>query len=294
MLSRAGHVGVWAGLYGAAAFVCVAQLAGLWAPGTRQCWAVLSVLLIGVGAYALDRVKLRDRWMDPADALAQPARYEFLSRHPARVRVLALGLLAAGGLAGLAVTRWAPVASGMAMVGVALYAPRPRGRRPRLKDIVWTKNAYVALGITGFGAVAVAATVSAGDGPRAWLAILQGHAAPMAWACVIVLGRVWLDAAICDLDDEHADRAHGTSTLATTLGGHRAWRLTGLARPALALGTFACPWAAWHARVAWAGASLAGLLLLRARGRPERVRDLVDARFALEALAVSAALAMWA
>lgn len=295
MLSRAGHVGLWAGLYVAAALVCLAQLAGLWAPGMPgRTWAILFVLFTAVGAYSLDRVKLRDRWMDPADALAQPERYQFLSRHSRAVRAFALAFLAGGGAAGLGVTHWAPVASLLALVGVALYAPRPRGEAPRLKDILWIKNAYVALGIMGFTGLVAVATASRSDGPAAWLDTLRTHAAAIACAAALVFARVWIDAAICDLDDEHADRAHGTATLPTTLGGPRTWILTGLLRPVLAFATFACPWLPAHPRFAWALAVLLGSLLLRVGGRPQRVRDLVDVRLAVEAVCVAIALYFWA
>ncbi len=289
MLEALGHIGAWPGLYAVGAFICFAQLSGLEARPAHFAAAALSVFLTATGAYALDRVKLRDAWIDPADASAQPRRYAFLTRHSRAVRTLAFLLLIAGAIAGLAISHWAPLAGACSALGVACYAPTPRGSRPRPKDIVWIKNCYVALGITAFAAMAAIAAASPADAPGAWLDLARAHAPAIAAAAAIVAVRIALDAALCDIDDEPADRAHGTSTLPTTLGPGHTWRLTGIARIFLAAVILACPWVPFHARVVWSILTLVGLIALRTR-RPDRLRDIVDLRLAAEGALAAAAL----
>jgi 4-hydroxybenzoate polyprenyltransferase len=273
---------MWAGLYAVAAFCCVLQLSGLasGAPVERATLAGLAVMLTTAGAYGLDRVKLRDAWIDPADVLAQPRRYGFLTRHSRSVRALALTMLAAGAAAGLAVSIWAPLASLAAAAGVLAYALKPRAATPRLKDRLLVKNAYVAVGMTGFAALA---SIAAARTPQ------RLNTAALAAACGVVLARVWLDAALCDIDDEATDRANRTGTLPTSIGSARTWTLTGVLRVAVITATLACVWCPLKARIAWSAAGTAGLLLLRFR-RPSTLRDVVDLRFAAEATVATTVL----
>lgn len=284
MFQAAGHLGLFAGLYVCGAVVCLGQVAGLW---DRPAAGVLvAVLLVATGAYALDRVKLRDAWLDPADAEAHPARYAFLRPRAALVRIGALACLVLGGIVGATVHPWAPLAAFLALVGVVAYAGRPRRLRPRIKDRLPFKNAYVAAGITGFAGLAAIAGSGGAVMPASassWLAL--------AGAAVVVFLRVLIDAALCDLDDETADRAHGTATLATTVGAARAWAWTGAARAAVPLVTLAAAWCPWRARLIWAALAVAGMAALRVR-RPRRVRDFVDLRLPVEA-AVATAILAW-
>ncbi|HMN42411.1 MAG TPA: hypothetical protein PKE29_16335, partial [Phycisphaerales bacterium] len=153
MLRGLGHFGVFAGLYVAAAAVMFWQMAGVGNEVLPPWAAVCAVGMIASGVYALDRVKIRDSWMDPADRAAQPERYAFIAGHSRAVRVAGALCIVAGSLVGLGVSVWSPVAGALAAAGVLAYAPRGRGRARRLKDVAGIKNLYVAGGIAGLGGV---------------------------------------------------------------------------------------------------------------------------------------------
>lgn len=287
VIDAIGHVGAWAGAYCAGASACFVQLAGLGdAPDAPL---LLSVFLAATGAYALDRVKLRDSWIDPADIEAQPERYAFLRAHSRLVRLAALLAIAAAGVIGLTISAWAPLASAMAAVGVVAYAPRPKKHRSRVKDVPWLKNLYVAAGISVFAALAgLAAHIRHED--RSIVGLLTALAAPAVIATLtLLMARVLVDAALCDLDDEASDARHGTRTFVTLLGPRRLWMLSGLIRLGLiglTLAAWPCP---WRARMVWGGAMVAGTLAVRVR-RPRELRDVVDVRFAAEAALATLAL----
>jgi 4-hydroxybenzoate polyprenyltransferase len=285
-LRALGHIGAWAGVYVCAAFIFVSQIAGL-----TQLWPrwdlTLAVLLIATACYALDRVKLRSSWIDPADEASQPQRFAYLKPRAGWVRTAAVVMLVTGAALGARITPWSWAAAIAAPLGVAAYAPRGRGTRgPRLKDRVWLKNTYVGAGIAGFSVLAALASAS-GIG---FVEATRQHLFPLMCAGALVAVRAALDAALCDIDDEETDRRFGTSTPATWLGGRRLWRYAIFARAALTVATLAawpCP---LRARLAWGAAMAAGTVALRARP-PRRVRDWVDARFLAEAALTTAALA---
>ncbi|MFO0833563.1 MAG: hypothetical protein U0638_01220 [Phycisphaerales bacterium] len=281
VIDAIGHVGAWAGAYCAAATACFVQLAGL--GDTPDVPLLLSVFLAATGAYAIDRVKLRDAWIDPADIEAQPERYAFLRTHARSVRFSALLAIAMAGVIGLSISAWAPLASVMAAAGVIVYAPRPRTHRSRVKDVPWLKNLYVAAGISVFAALAGLAAHTRHE-VRSIVALLTALAAPGVIATLtILMARVLVDAALCDLDDEASDARHGTRTFVTLLGPQRLWMLSGLIRLGLiglTLAAWPCP---WRARLVWGGAMIAGTLAVRVR-RPRELRDVVDVRFAGEAV----------
>lgn len=276
-------------MYVAAAMVCLWQLSGVGA-GVLPPWeALVAVALMASGTYALDRVKLRNEWIDPADRMAQPERYAFIEGHATWVRWAAVACIVAGSAIGIRVSALAPVTGLLAAAGVVIYAPRPRRFGARLKDVAGLKNVYVAGGITGFcGLVAIMAAAH-GDSSAA-RAIVESRWPALACACALTAARVLLDAALCDLDDMESDRAHGTITLPTLVGNELAWTLTGAARIATLGATMACPWCPWPARVAWTLAGAAGMIALRAR-RPGRIRDFVDLR--LVGVAAGATLGLW-
>lgn len=279
-----GHLAVWTGVYILAAVACFAQLAGLAGAITP---AVLACAAgTGLGVYLLDRVKLRDRWMDPADRAAAPERYAFLSPRAGAVRALALGALVLAAVAAWAVHPLGPLMIAGAGAGVVLYGGRPRGARARVKDVLIVKNLAVGAGITAFAALLVGAAAWRGTGasPAAW--VIE-HFATLALASAHLAARVFADAILCDIEDARADRAFGTSTLPNTVGTRRAWAAAAAIRAASALALLAWPPAAGArgAGVAWGVVTLVstGALVL---WRPRRVRDVVDARFGVEALAV--------
>ena len=91
------------------------------------------------------------------------------------------------------------------------------------------------------------------------------------------------------IDDEPADRIHDTRTLPTRIGGEGAWRAAMLLRLVLAASLLIWPVGPFAPRAAWAGFSALSTILLR-WWRPPKIRDLVDARFGVEAACVGVAL----
>lgn len=281
------HLAVWAGVYVAASVACFAQIAGLAHLLPPRTWtlALVYAFCTAAAVYLLDRIKLADRWLDPADRSSHPARFEFLTRRRAVVRALILTLLLLGAAAGAVVTPLAPILSLAACVGVTLYAGRPRRARPRPKDLLLVKNASVAGGI---GAFAILVTL-AGAGPltpEAIRGLLRSSLAPLAFSAAHLFARVWADAALCDLDDEAADRAFGTGTLATHFGRRRAWNTALALRLALAAALALVPVGPGEWRLAWALITVVSSVGLRIAA-PARVRDWVDARFGAEAVAAA-------
>lgn len=299
-LHIAAHLAVWAGLYIAGAVVCFAQLAGIdgLVPARALALAVSFAFCTAAAVYLLDRVKLRDAWLDPADAQAHPQRFDFLAARSALVRGLIVVLLVLAAWLGTMLIssgggRWVgalvPVLSA---AGVLVYAGRPRRGRARPKDILFIKNFYVAAGITGFAAVVALAAVHAGEhdwGLRAMWETVKSHAAPLAVSAAHLAARVFADAVLCDLDDEDADRRHGTGTLPTHLGRARAWNIALAIRLALAAAIALVPILPAPARLAWAGVTAASSIVLRLAA-PARVRDWVDARLPIESAMVAAVL----
>jgi hypothetical protein len=290
----ASHAAVWAGLYIAGAVVCLAQVAGLDAavPAGMRVRAAVFAFCTAAAVYLLDRAKLRDAWLDPADAQAHPRRYAFVAGHSAWLRGLLAVLLAAAAWLGWGLVVWGAVVPLVAAVGVLVYAGRPRTSRPRPKDVVLLKNVYVAAGITGFAALVSVAAAGPGVGLSGVWDIAAAHALPLAVSCVFVAVRVFADAVLCDLDDEEADRRFGTGTLPTHLGRVRAWNVALAVRLASAFGLLLMPMVPWPARVGWAAVTLVSSLGLRLAA-PSTMRDWVDARFAVEAAVVAAGLALW-
>ncbi|MFO0830949.1 MAG: hypothetical protein U0637_03790 [Phycisphaerales bacterium] len=283
VLHGAAHLAVWAGLYTTAATVCFTQTAGLSPiPPAR---VLTFAFCTASGVYLLDRIKLRDAWLDPADQMAHPDRYHFLTSRSRSVRTLMFLLLLTASLLGWNLWPQVPwlgvLAPTAACAGVLLYAARPRGRRPRPKDILLFKNLYVGAGITGFSTL----VATAGHG----LSNLRANPAWAAVAAVHLLIRVPADAVLCDLDDREADLAHGTHTLPARLGRTRAWNWALATRLILAAGlaAMACaPGAPRRALLSWATVTACSSIALRAAA-PADLRDWVDARFTLEALAAT-------
>jgi hypothetical protein len=290
LAARAGHLALWAGLYVAAAVVCLGQTAGLPAwdrPPAPHAALLLYAWATAAAVYLLDRVKLLDRWLDPADAAAHPRRYGFLTARTPLIRVLAAALVATAILAGLGAGWIAPAMTALAVAGVVIYAGRPRRHRPRVKDILFLKNGYVAGGITGFALLV--ALLPQAHSPGAIRAAISGALPAIAPAAALLFLRVVADAALCDLDDESADRAHRTRTLPVWLGRYPAWNAAMALRLVSAAGLL-LPFSPARPRLLWAGATVVSSIALRL-WRPAKVRDAVDARFALEALLVTTALA---
>ncbi len=280
-----GHIGVWAGLYAIGAAICLYQLSGVSSAFLPRWEAVVAVFATATAVYSLDRVKIRDSWMDPADIAAQPERYHFLTRHSRSVRGFALALLISAGLIGLRVHRLAPIAPVLAGVAIIVYAPRPRASKARVKDLAWLKSSYIALGMTAYLAMVVLALRGADS--------LRSGVPAVLIAAAFVAARIALDAVLCDIDDVPTDRAFETETVATLLGRSRAWNYTGLVRVGLILAVLVVPTFPWATRLAWALAMVAGTVVLRVP-RWDRLRDPVDVRFLVEAALATGILRMLA
>jgi hypothetical protein len=287
------HAAIWAGMYVVGAMVCVAQVAGIDAiitPRARAA-AALYAFCTATAVYILDRVKLRNAWLDPADAEAHPRRFAFVAGHAAILRTAMAVLLAIAAALGGWLLAWGEFLPFLSVAGVLLYAGRPRSKHPRVKDVVLLKNAYVALGITGFAALVAVAAIRPGSGVVGLWTLAVAHAWPLAIASAHVAVRVLADAVLCDLDDEAADRRFGTATLPTELG--RRWSMNAalLARLGASTILLFIPGIPLLPRVLWAVITAISSLSLRWTA-PARVRDWVDARFAMEAAAVALILAL--
>jgi 4-hydroxybenzoate polyprenyltransferase len=244
--------------------------------------------------YLLDRVKLRDAWLDPADREAHPRRFEFLAARTRAVRLFAAALLLVSAAAASRLHPLGPLIAVAAVLGVLAYAGRPRRGRARIKDVLLLKNAFVAAGIAGFAGLMVIGSGAGGTGSIRLdrvVALMRGHWPLLLLGASHVALRVFADAVLCDIDDEHSDRRYETATLPTLLGGERAWIIAAAIRLGLAATLLLWPTGERWAQLRWAGvtaASTVGLWLWH----PRSVRDLVDARFALEALVVAAGLGL--
>lgn len=296
MIGAFAHLAFWAAAYVTAGVVCAAQLLGVahhLAPA-----ALLYAWSTALFAYLLDRVKVRDAWMDPADRLAHPKRYAYLHEHRHAARWIMLGAAGVSLLTGWVLHPIAAAGTVATVLGVLAYAGRPRtaGAGPRIKDRFIVKNLFVGVGIAGFAVliaslVAVDRAQDAGAESVAHLVKRLANAplGPALTFAYLTL-RVYADAVLCDIDDEEADRVHDTRTLPTRFGGERAWVAAMWLRLALAASLLCWPAGPFAARVAWAVVSAAGTVMLR-WWRPQKVRDLVDARFGIEAACVWIVLA---
>ncbi len=273
---------LWPGLYLAGAVLFVIFIAGTASP--QPIWPALFALTTGVGVYLLDRIKISNRRLDPADRAARPVRFAFLAAHAPGVRVLAATSLAAAILiawrfAPPGRVGWLAAVPLVAATGVVVYAAGPRRARPRPKDILVFKNAYVASGIVGF------ALITARLWDPAPLLTLPVPLGPWVFAAAMLLPRVFADAVLCDLDDLNADTRFGTSTIPATIGLSHTKRAAITARVLLAAPLALIPIGPTPARFAWAGATVLSSIALLPLS-PGRFRDPVDLALGVEAVCV--------
>ncbi|MGH7241975.1 MAG: hypothetical protein ACREJD_00980 [Phycisphaerales bacterium] len=286
MFTILGHLGVWAGLYALASFICLCQLAGLTPGGFLPRWEAMACLLLTATAvYSVDRVKLISRWLDPADIAAQPARYQFLTRRTGLVRAFAFVLLVAAAAVGFRIGAIVPLLVVIAAASTVIYAPKPRNAIARVKDRLWLKNAYVAVGMATFAAVLAVLSVHPGSVEESIRSAMNLQPV-LGIAFTIVALRIFFDAALCDIDDEPTDRQFRTETFATSLGSSRVWNWAGLGRFPLAVALLIATPLPFVARCAWSAAMVLGMFALRWR-HPVRIRDTVDIRFLPEAVFVT-------
>ncbi len=172
------------------------------------------------------------------------------------------------------------------------YAGKPRQGRARIKDVFLFKNGFVAAGIAGFAAVIALLATEGGRSVETARAIFEQHWAPMVLAGFQLFVRVFADAVLCDLDDEHADRRYRTATLPTHFGRVTARNIAaGMHGLAIGLALILIPVGDPLARQAWGWVTIASTLAMRL-WNPRRLRDVVDGRLALEAAVVWAVLRM--
>ena len=296
-LAIASHLALWPGLYIVGAVACLAQISGASFGFSPRAWLAACGFAFTTAAavYLLDRVKLRDAWLKPADALAHPRRYAFIAAHTRALRIVIAVLLIVAACFGAWLFKWAAILPLVAGAGVLLYAGRPRAVRPRPKDILILKNVYVALGITGFALLIVIFAAYPDADFTKLRRSLSLRWSPLSIGCAYLFLRVLADSILCDLDDELADRRYGTDTLPNQLGRDRAWTiaLAIYGAGAIALAFAAVPFPLSSPRLAWAVLSVVSFLTLRIAA-PARIRDWVDARLPFEAAMIGAAFAILA
>jgi 4-hydroxybenzoate polyprenyltransferase len=169
--------------------------------------------LTAMATYLLDRVKLCDADLDPADTMSHPARAAFMRRHSGLLRGVVL--LASMGAVAVAFVR-APldaVLVPLALGGVLFYARSRERHGWRLKDVLELKNLSVAGGITSFALFLLLVH----DGAPVRQTFLDA-----ALPAVFLFQNVFADALLCDVDDRESDARYGTNTIPVRFGERRA------------------------------------------------------------------------
>jgi len=222
-VERGGRLALWPALYVAGVAFFLSDVSGLPLPTPAYACAFGCTL----GSYLLDRVKLGDRWLDPADAPGHEQRRALLRAQAGSLRLVALAALGGGALAGWLVHPLAGALPLASAVGVTLYTVRRPLTTPgrRIKDRLILKNAAVAFSIVALGAALLAlARLGAEGAPPldpARIAVALG-------AATLFVGS---DAALCDVPDAQLDRAHATRTIPVVFGRRATrGRLGGLRR----------------------------------------------------------------
>lgn len=285
------HVAVWPSAYLLGAVVCVSQTTGM----DRQAGALTRLGAAGftvsaaAAVYLLDRVKVRDAWLDPADEAAHAGRQAFIAGNSRAIRAAVVVLVGIAAWLGTWIVAAGWIIPLLAVTGVLVYAGRPRADRARPKDVLLLKNMYVGAGIAGFAGMVSIAAAHPGGSMAGMLQTARAHAGAVMISCVLLAARVVADAILCDIDDSEADRRHRTATLPNRIGRRRAWDVALCMRLAIAGALAASVALPLWPRVLWAGVTAGTSITLRAAA-PARLRDLVDARLAIEAGIVTAIL----
>jgi 4-hydroxybenzoate polyprenyltransferase len=206
-IGAAGDLAVWALGYSVGLYLLTTSF-------VRTDWCGACALYVGLCAHAgylFDRVKLRDRELDPADLAAYPARHLFLRRHARVIRVV----MVLEWVGAVVVGAWLHWVLGVLVLGGVVagvvYSGGPAGTgRKRVKDWRGVKAAAVATAIVG---LALHAALLPGG---VWESVDWVRVAWVgAGAWFVVCG----DAVLCDLDDVEADRRFGTGSVPVLVGG---------------------------------------------------------------------------
>ncbi len=285
---RAGHLAFSAGMYMVGSTLLFRHASGIPArDGTTSAITLACVWTLGVSVYLLDRVKLSDRLLDPADQSAHPARYEFLGARTRGVRLLAALCGVSSLLLAWNVHPLATVVVAFAHVGVLLYAGPRVAKMPgrgRVKDVFLIKNLAVAGSITAMaGAMCLLSSgVTLPRFPFASVLTTAGVLVPL------ILG----DAILCDLDDAVSDGIAGTQTIASLMGVRPAWAVAGVMHLVACIALLIIAHGTLELVRAWAIGLVACSAILFAI-RPGRVRDLVDTRLGVIGICFALSFGVW-
>jgi 4-hydroxybenzoate polyprenyltransferase len=202
----AGYLAVWPAFYLWSVAMMFADLAGLPRPGVATS---IFLMALAMSVYLIDRVKLADRFLDPADADTHPGRHAWLWKHRAVARASALATGLVSGFAGFTLH---PALAGAPLVGqIAVFAysglpPGTRNHFARLKDIPLVKNLAASLGLT---TIAVLAVHHMGEP-----AFALDDFSPASVIAILVFA----DCLLCDVGDAPGDGRHGTRTIPVLFG----------------------------------------------------------------------------
>ena len=266
-LAAAGHLAIWVGLYFAAAYTIAALLLGK----AIQLNALLAAVCAGTGLYLLDRLKLHDGLLDPADLAADKHRHGFLRSRSRALRVTAWCVLALGTAFVVSIRPADAVLPLVGILGVLNYSHAPKSRR-RPKDVLLLKNLMPGIAIGGLGVILAAQSPTL----EATLAAARISLGTIGVFVALVMV-VTADAMLCDLDDMTTDRSARTATVPVTRGATTTWNIAlamHACAGALAIGIGVRQGVLVEAAV-WTAANL-GLTVLLRLIRPARIRNLVD------------------
>ena len=202
-----GHLAGWATLYSVGVALVLCTLVNL----QYRVDMLIYVAICAHAGYLLDRVKLRDQQLDPADLMADPQRHHYLRRNLVWIRKLMILEWLIALIVGVTIS---PLLGGLVFVGVLAgfaYAGWKPGRISRLKDLSGLKAVPVS------GAVVGLATAAVYRGDIESLFRESRIIAYLIGIGFIVFG----DAVICDLDDQLSDKQFRTRSLPVMLG--RTW-----------------------------------------------------------------------
>lgn len=219
LLAAPGHLALYPALYAIGAAILGSRILEI--PHSSS--TLSFVALCAHAGYLLDRVKARDRSMDPSDSMSQPARYRYLRLHARPVRFMMIVEWLAALVLGVTIHPALGVFTLLGIASTLFYAGWKPGSVPRLKDLHLTKAPAIALSVVALGVFpllvdrSIKQEIEALTMGRHWLALLG--------LVVIVIG----DAIICDLDDIEADRAHRTRSVPSLTGSRPAKIIAALA-----------------------------------------------------------------
>ncbi len=212
LLHRFGHIAGWAALYSVAVSLALSQFLN----HPTSILGLSYVTLCAHAGYLLDRVKFRDRDLDPADLMADHDRHTYLRKHARLIRIVMTLEWIAAVIVGSIIS---PMLGFLVLGGITAgyvysgWRPAEVGGRTRLKDVFGLKAILVSGAVVGLGAAPVLAGVHASHGLPD-MAEFGDLALTLVGMGLIVFG----DAVICDLDDRASDDAFGTKSVPVLFG----------------------------------------------------------------------------